>query len=397
MGRCDRVFGPLTVVLNRPLRGRKQRRDDMKLSRRGFLSSSAAASAAAIGVACTSPRSQPGAEPAAAPSQLPTDAIGPLQADRLLAGYRTAKGRMRVDFIGLHAFVVPSDDSWISAALVKAEAAGTTFAQHLPSLAVTRYAIDKAKSTLRPAVTTETYALFSLADTEVSFTGVRGGARVQLGGGFKIHRNNGPGTFGACPAVGRPETWGDFDWVLAAEELQPGVKLLPNNGWRAASTTACLVDIKAGVIEDPGLGVDSDRYLFEYDLSVGTAPTKRRALKENVRYTVEGAVAGIDAIDIDVKPMGGGATSSVRCNLSTPDPQNPQAGDRGVGVQIVHMPYGAVHGGLHDLRALYLLTDPNTRPSDLSAIPVPTASKAICHKTEFTSECGCCPPLRFHL
>jgi hypothetical protein len=278
----------------------------------------------------------------------------------------------------------------LTVALVKTEAAKLNLPPHFPTLMVARYAIDPMATTLGPLAATEDWAIYGLSGTSVQLKAVKNGNRINLPK-LTINRKKGP-TVGPCP-VEQKNPWNDFDWVLSARELTPNVTLLKNEGWRSWDINQCLIDLPGGVIEDAMLAPDQGRFKYQWKID---QTNQTRALKEIVRYTVDSAAAdGATAIDIIVTPAGGGPAHSVRCNLSTPDPFDAEANMLDAYVQIAHMPAVPVHGkGLEDLRALYLLTDPTSRPADLNDIVLPEFAHATCD-SPLTSECGCCPPVSF--
>jgi hypothetical protein len=349
----------------------------MAITRRKFVQSTGAASAAALAAACTTQSGKEQPKPKAQKRTMALDLRAP------------SEGQFRLEIIGLSALITAPDYMTMTAALVKAEtASGLNLPKHWATLVVGRYAIDPAKTTLEPVAATEEHAIFSLQGMQVSFAGVKNGASANLSQKLSITRNNGPAN-SSCPK--EAATWNDFDWVLKGTDLDAKVKLLGN--WRDPAYNACLVEMKAGLVEDPTLSEDQDRYIYEYTWKVDSKDYKR-ALKEVVRYTIDAKYNGdIDAIDITVSPLGssGAGAKTVRCNLSTPDAEDPQASKLGAIVQVVHVPYGPLHGNdLHDLRALFILTD----CADITKVPVPSSTRKLCDTTA-TSECTCCPPLTF--
>jgi hypothetical protein len=292
------------------------------------------------------------------------------------------KSHFRLDFIGLTAFLVEAQQMY--AVLVHAEKAAVTPSppQHFPTLLVARYAIDPTESDLPPIAATEDWAIYSLAGASVEFAQFDGNGK-RLCRPLKTNRQNGPKTSGACPGKG---AWNDFDWVLDASEL---TNAKPDKTWRTSKSGGinCVVEISGGAIEDPGLPVDIGQFVYQF-----TIGSRKRALKDVVRYTLDtlGPSAGV----VDIVVTAGGAKKKVRCALDNPDPGGSGSARLGAYAQIIHMPAVPVHAGgpLTDLRSVFALTD----ASDLNAINVPTPTTDTCAITR-TSECGCCPPVAFFM
>lgn len=221
---------------------------------------------------------------------------------------------------------------------------------------------------------TDELAFFSLQDRVLSpaYTPAEGTSGLHVG--FTPLPELKAGT-PLCPSsADNVKEWDNLAWVLDLTEMHPqGTKATIIGNY--SSYLSGTVKLRQGFVEREGVPKTllKPQIIYGWELLSGT--NKKRALKETVRYATH---------PTNQLVLSTNKNESIKLDLTKAD----------LVLRVSHLPLHLPTDPLDDLRAYYALVERTAWPTQTETqLPIPSGREKC--GVAATSDCGCCPSVRF--